>query len=88
MSTGEGTAGQLKITDTGKQDGAGHPLVTEYVRQNGQVYTNSYYANADGSVATVVSPPAHTADRTPVRVRRATSRPPPGSSGRTARISR
>ena len=58
MSTGEGTAGQLKITDTGKQDGAGHPLVTEYVRQNGQVYTNSYYANADGSVATVVSPSA------------------------------
>ena len=58
MSTGQGTAGELKIIDTGKQDTSGHPLVTEYTRQNGQVFTNSYYANADGSVAKVVSAPA------------------------------
>ena len=77
MSTGQGTAGQLKITDTGKLDASGHPLVTEYVRQGGQVYTSSYYANSDGSVAVgaagVGSPiPAPT----PARARRATSRPP------------
>ena len=58
MSTGQGTAGELKIIDTGKEDASGHPLVTEYTRQNGQVFTNSYYANADGSVASVVSAPA------------------------------
>ena len=63
---GQGTAGLLKITDTGKEKlvltNPLHPeylpLVTEYYRQNGQVYTNSYYANPDGSVASVVSPPA------------------------------
>jgi hypothetical protein len=58
MSTGQGTAGLLKITDTGKEDASGHPLVTEYYRQNGQVYTNSYYAEPDGTVASVVSSPA------------------------------
>ena len=66
LSTGQGTAGLLKITDTGKDElvltNPLHPeylpLVTEYYRQNGQVYTNSYYANPDGSVASVVSPQA------------------------------
>ncbi len=66
LSTGQGTAGLLKITDTGKEELSVSnplhpeflPLVTEYYRENGQVYTYSYYANPDGSVASVVSPPA------------------------------
>ncbi len=58
LSTGGGTAGKLQITDTGKENSQGQPLVTEYYRQNGQVFSNSYYANADGSVASVVSSPA------------------------------
>jgi hypothetical protein len=66
LSTGQGTAGLLKITDTGKESlvvtNPLHPeylpLVTEYYRQDGQVYTTSYYANPDGSVAQVVSSPS------------------------------
>jgi mucin-19 len=58
LSTGGGTAGELKITDTGKENNLGQPLVTEYFRQNGQVYSNSYYSNPDGTVASVVSAPA------------------------------
>ena len=63
LSTGQGTAGLLKITDTGKEKlvftsplhAESLPLVTEYSRQNGQVDTYSYYANPDGSVNSVVS---------------------------------
>ncbi|MFI5455223.1 MAG: beta strand repeat-containing protein [Isosphaerales bacterium] len=58
LSTGGGTAGELKITDTGKQNAQGQPLVTEYYRQNGQVYSQSYFAKPDGTVASVVSSPA------------------------------
>ncbi len=66
LSTGGGTAGLLKITDTGKEGIVATnplhpellPLVTEYYRQNGQVYFNSYYTNPNGSVALVVSPMA------------------------------
>ena len=58
LSTGGGTAGKLQITDTGKENAQGQPLVTEYYRQGGQVYTNSYYAKPDGTVASVVSSPA------------------------------
>ena len=67
LSTGDGTAGLLKITDTGQEELVpvfnGRlsftylPLVTEYYRQNGQVETTSYYANPNGSVNSVVSPP-------------------------------
>ena len=58
MSTGQGTAGKLQITDTGKENASGQPLVTVYFRQNGTVFSNSYYANPDGSVASVVTNPA------------------------------
>ncbi len=58
LSTGGGTAGKLTITDTGKENAQGQPLVTEYYRQSGQVYSTSYYLNSDGTVASVVSNPA------------------------------
>ncbi len=49
LSTGGGAAGELKITDTGYENSAGQPLVTEYYRQGGQVYTTTYYSEVDGT---------------------------------------
>ncbi|MFI5454966.1 MAG: dockerin type I domain-containing protein [Isosphaerales bacterium] len=55
LSTGQGTAGMLKITDTGQENDQRQPLVTVYYRQNGQVDTYSFYAFPDGSLASLVS---------------------------------
>jgi hypothetical protein len=52
LSTGQGVAGVLKITDTARKNASGQPFVTQYTRQNGQVQVTSYYANADGTAAT------------------------------------
>ena len=90
LSTGQGTAGLLKITDTGKEKlvftsplhAESLPLVTEYSRQNGQVDTYSYYANPDGSVNSVVSAEAPYTGPNSAPARRAISRPRRGSSGR------
>ncbi|KPJ89050.1 MAG: hypothetical protein AMJ53_16125, partial [Gammaproteobacteria bacterium SG8_11] len=53
MDTGRGVEGRLKITDTLITEADGSPLVTEYWRENGQVYKITYYQPDAGETASV-----------------------------------